>query len=214
MTDTIPAILPEERTFVSCHRYDPFRRFIIRILMPVVGIAALLGFLILTFFFYLSLGQHIPEEIRFQVFFMLGMVALMGMGMVVCFLALAWNLNRRFYRTSIQCDTHGLRYRSGQTQIAAPWESVRIGRVLELGRMQSAVVNTSNGRIRIDPSYVDESGPHPKVRVSFGKEFLLYPDGTRVPYKVRENELFRLIEERTGDSTRQSPVPVPGTHKA
>ena len=191
------------RTFVSCHRYDPFRRFIIRFLLPGFGFLVVIAFLVLSFMFSRLLGPQVPDEIRGQVGMMVGALALTGCLIGGGFLLLAWNLNRRFFGTSIQCDLQGLRYRSGSQEIEAPWDSIQIGRVLELGRMQSAVIHTHKGKIRMDPSYVDESRPHPRVRVSYGKEFLLYPDGTRVPFKIRENELFTLIEEQTRGGTAQ-----------
>lgn len=200
MDNPTPSFEQGGQTFISCHRYDPFRRIVIHYLMPVFGIFVLAGFFVLSLSFYLLLSQRVPVEIRGQVFLMVGTFALMGTTIAGGFLMLAWNLNRRFFGTSIRCDTHGLRYRSGRKEIEAPWKSIQIGKVMDLGRLQSAVLHTPYGKIRFDPSYVDESGPHPKVRVSFGKEFLLYPDGTRVPYKVRENDLFRLIQERTGKS--------------
>ncbi len=203
MMDSRPSVQSGEQVFVSCHRYDPFRRFIVRFLIPCVGILVMVVILTLIVIFNVTMKSQIPPEFWGALMGVVAGAGLMGVSLALGLLALGWYLRRKFYGTSLQCDDQGLLYRSGGNEINASWDSVKIGRVLELGRMQSAVLETPQGKIRIDPSYVDEAGPHPKVRVSFGKEFLVYPDGTRIPSKIRENELFRLIEERTGAASRQ-----------
>lgn len=206
MASSLPPVQPTGQTFVSCHRYDPFRRFIVRFLIPVAGILIVSGFFGLNLFLYLAVWRHVSVELRGMVLSMITVMSLMGTCMALGLWVLGWNMKRRYCGTSIHCDDNGLHYRSGKKEIEVPWDSVRIGRVLDLGRMQSAVLETPQGKIHLDPSFVDENGPHPVVRVSFGKEFLVYPDKTRIPHKIRQNELFRLIEQRTGVSRSQPSV--------
>ena len=193
------------RVFVSCYRYDPLRRFLIRFLIPLVGIVALVGFLTLDVLFYLVVGDQIPPELRGQVLFVLAAIGFMGGAISLAFIALAWNLNRRYFGTTICCDEKGLRYQSGRREINADWDSVKMGRVIDLGRIQSATVKTPQGSFQFDPTYVDAIGPPPKIRLSFGGEILVYPDGTRVAFKIRENELFALVAERAG---KEGPHPA------
>ncbi|MCG3197651.1 MAG: hypothetical protein GHCLOJNM_02140 [bacterium] len=188
-----------EKILAPAQRFDALSQFLVDYFLPACAIFAMVSFPWLAWKMNGVFGQHLPAEARGTVRLMLGFIVFVGISTGAGFLFLRWRLRRRIYDRYIFTDDHVIRAHVGSTVIEAPWETVRIGKVVELGRVQTATLETPAGKIWFDATYVDANGPRPAPRRGWKGDYLLYPDTSRRPLLIRQNELFVMVKERVGE---------------
>jgi len=190
---------PDEMVFVSCYRFDTFRGFLAKILIPLVGVVSLVAFPLFAWRFYEALGEDVPPDVKKQFFPLLAALVVMGISMAGALFFLSYRLRKRFYDTFLVCNDQDLTLLSGAKKKECSWEEVESMSVRERGRLQTATVRFPKGRIEFDASMVNGHGPRPTVKMRLSGEVIIFPDSTTRPLRIRENELHGVIAEKLRD---------------
>jgi hypothetical protein len=86
----------DERVFVSAYRFDSVRGWLVKYLIPGMGVFTLVAFPWWCLKFYQILDADMPEEARTRLRLLLGTILFMGCTAAILFFWVARNLKRRF----------------------------------------------------------------------------------------------------------------------
>lgn len=187
---------PDERVFVSAYRFDSMRAAIVKYLIPGMGVFCLVAFPWWCLKFYQMFDAGAPEEIRTRLRFILGTILLMGVTSALMFFWLSASLRKKFFDTFVIYDKEGIRFRSGAKETGFKWSEIREIETREAGRLQTATLIGPTSRFTFDASLFNSSGSRPSVKMGLTGEKLVYTNGDVVPMKIRDNELFGVIEKK------------------
>lgn len=186
----------DERVFVSAYRFDSMRAAVVKYVIPGMGVFCLVAFPWWCLKFYELFDSGAPEEVRTRLRFILGSILLMGVTSALMFFWLSASLRKKFFDTFVFYDKEGLRFRSGSKDTEIKWNEIREVKTREAGRLQTATVIGPKSRFTFDASLFNSSGPRPTVKMGLTGEKFLYSNGDVVPMKIRENELYGVIEKK------------------
>jgi len=195
--NTIPKPRTEdERVFVSGYRYDSIRSFLVRVLIPIVGLVPLIGIPYFSWELYQSLVDEVPADSHRLLLSFLATLILLGLLLAFSFFFLAAYLKRKIFDTYIVVNKQGIVFRTGPKEIQKNWSDMIDLKVRNLGRVQTATLVFEKGKITFDASMIDNAGPKPTVRMTLKGEEFRFPNLNTQPIKILENDLYGVVKKR------------------
>ncbi|MCA9450780.1 MAG: hypothetical protein KC931_26900 [Candidatus Omnitrophica bacterium] len=186
----------DERVFVSAYRYDTIRGFLIRVLIPMIGLVPLVAIPYFSWGFYQSMVEEVPSDAHRQLLAFLATLNLMGLFIAFSFFFLAAYLKRKVFDTYIICNNQEVIWRTGPKEIRKPWSEVQELKIRNLGRIQTATLVYTKGKITFDATMIDNSGPKPSIRLTLSGEQFRFPNLNTQEVKILENDLYGVVKKK------------------
>ena len=161
-----------------------------------MGLFVLIAFPLWCWKFQELLEADLPAEAESRLRFLLGALVLMGVVSAAMFFWLSAHLRKRLFSTFIIYNNEGITFRSGKREIVCRWENIKALKTQERGRTQTATVTTPQGRFAFDASLFNAHGPRPSLKMDLWGEKMIFPNGEVAPLRIRENELFGVLEKK------------------
>src|SRR3990170_3163573 len=98
--------------FVSAYRFDTPRKWMVKYLIPGMGVFCLVAFPWWCLTFYQTFDAHAPEEARARLRLLVGTILLMGVTTALLFFWVARSLRKRFFDTVVVYDKEGIRFQN------------------------------------------------------------------------------------------------------
>jgi hypothetical protein len=198
----------DERVFVSGYRFDSLRSFLVRVLIPVVGLVPLIAIPYFAWGLYQSMQQQMPAEAQGQLTAFLATLVLVGWFIAFSFFFLSAYLKRKIFDTYIVVNNKETILTTGPRETTIAWSDVKDLKVRNLGRIQTATLVSDKKKITFDASMIDNSGPKPTVRMTLRGEYFHFPNLNTQEIKILENDLYGVVRKKF-EKSKASRIPTP-----
>ena len=186
----------DERVFLSGYRFDSIRGFLIRVLIPTLGLIPLIAFPYFSWGFYQSMAGEVTKEDHRLLFMFLATLNLVGLFMSLSFFFLAAYLRRKIFDTYVIVNNKEIVFKTGPKEVTKLWADLKDVKVRNMGRVQTATLVFDKGKITFDASMIDNAGPKPVVRMTLKGEQFRFPNLNVQEIKILENDLYGVVKRR------------------